>query len=24
MVIDNPHLDQPKTSIEILEIMPMR
>jgi len=23
MVIDNPHLDQPKSSIEILEIMPM-
>ncbi len=23
MVIDNPHLDQPKNSIEILEIMPM-
>ncbi len=23
MVIDNPHLDQPKSSIEILQIMPM-
>ncbi len=23
MVADNPHLEQPKTSIEILEIMPM-
>lgn len=23
MVISNPHLDQPKTSIEILQIMPM-
>lgn len=23
MIADNPHLDQPKTSIEIMEIMPM-
>lgn len=23
MIIDNPHLDQPKSSVEILEIMPM-
>ncbi len=23
MVLDNPHLNQPKTSIDILEIMPM-